>query len=184
MPDQIERWIICIAGFREEGHLSGTEVLHDALRLQHSSDDTIVLLKSWKDSMPHIAERIYNRRPVGHPPRLIIVGYSYGGYSASLLGVIFQKYKWDVEYMALIDPVARFFPRIPSSLSLLDFWKIKITDNVNVLDSWHQEITNPHGHKLKVNREKTDWLPQTLTVPHRNMDDVEAIYDRVLRRAA
>ena len=159
------------------------EMLQDALRLKCSSDDRIVLLKSWKDSMPHIAERMYNRRPVDHQPRITILGYSYGAMSATLLAAELKKYKWSVELMFLLDGVYRWRDSAPSILSMFRFWSIDVPDNVKVLYSWRQSVSKPSGHKLNVNKDKTSWISQTLAVPHRKMDEVEAIHDRALELA-
>ena len=181
IPPPVEHWIVVFSGFLEEGHLSGMECMHDALRLQCSTDDRIVLLKSWKDNVGHIAERMFNRRPVDHQPRITIAGFSYGGMSATLLAKELAKYQWSVELMFLIDAVYRWGDSTPSFLSMLKFWKIKVPENVKVLYSWRQSVTKPSGHELKVNKQKTQWIEQTLAIPHRKIDEVSAIHERALQ---
>lgn len=179
MPQPINRWIICFTGWHQEGRLSGLEKIEDAIHRQCNGDDTRVLLKSWKDSPADLASRIWNRCPEGHQPAIVVIGYSYGGYTAVLLARELDKRGLKVEMMLLIDPVWRPFTWIPSVLSMLGWWTIDVPSNVRSLHAWHQNVDLPSGHTLIVDH-KTLCSEDTLNVSHQHIDDAPVVFNRAM----
>lgn len=179
MPRAVERWIVCFSGFLQEGRLSGIEKIEDAIHRQCNGDSTRVLLKSWRDSPADVAQRIWNRCPEGHQPAVVIIGYSYGGYTAVLLARELEKRGLKVETMLLIDPVWRWAARWPSLLSWLEGWEIKVPSNVRKLYGWTQKVDTPAGHKIVPSGSTISDI-QTLMRAHNIMDDAMEVYNRAM----
>lgn len=177
MPAAIERWIICIVGYRQEGKPSGIEKIQDSLHRQCGGADTRVLLKSWRDNMVDLASRMWNRRPIDHQPRITIIGYSYGGLTAVKLVRELEKTKWEAEILLLIDPVWRFWDAMPSPSSLFSGWQIQLGDNVGTLWWWHQAVDRPRGHRVNCDENKILVHEKTMLLPHHEIDDSPEIFD-------
>ncbi len=179
MPKAIDRWVICFSGFLQGGRVSGIEKIEDAIHRQCHGDTTRVLLKSWKDSPADLASRIWNRCPEGGHPAIVLIGYSYGGYTAVLLARELNERGFEVETMLLIDPVFRFLGRFPSLFSLADWWTIEVPSNVRNLFDWSQKINKPSGHKI-VESIKTTRNHETLMVKHQHIDDSPIVFKRAM----
>ena len=187
MAAPIERWIICVSGFMSNvGGLTGIEKLHDQLHAQCSCKTTRVVILNWTDDPAAIAERIFNRRPVGHPPVIIMIGHSYGGYTVNEIAKELNYRGLRVAYLLMLDAVWRRFRRLPSALSLLKCWTIKIPDNVNYVYAWFQKENRPSGHKLILPAEvKKHGRYQFITakVRHAYVDDLVDVHQTALTLA-
>jgi len=179
-PEPIERWIIVFTGFLQEGRLSGLEKIEHAIHQQCNCDSTRVILKSWQDSPGAVASRIWNRQPEGHPPAIVIIGFSYGGFTAVLLARELGKRGLKIETMLLIDPVWRWLAELPSVLSLGSWWEINVPKTVRTLFAWFQKVDRPRGHRLIVDENHTLYFPKTLKRTHNQMDDAEEVYKKAL----
>lgn len=185
MPDFVDLWVVCIAGWREEGKPSGIENIQDAIHRKCHCDTTRVLLKSWRDNMPDLASRMWHRskyrfsRSPADQPRIVIIGYSYGGWTACILANELKKRKWKVENLLLIDPVWRPISWLPSPSSLWGNWTIDVPNNVNAVNEWHQKINKPSGHKV-ITSSRTLHYEQTLMLKHGQIDDDPQIFNKAL----
>lgn len=181
----IERWIVCATGWHQEGRLSGIDKIQNELHIksfQQGYENTRVLLVSWKDSMKHLAQRMWEHRPVDHQPRIVLIGYSYGGYTINQLAKILTKMGWRVELEFLIDAVWRWLSKLPSFLSLLGGWMITAPDEVDDLYWWHQKMNKPMGHDVRwKHKHSLRWHEQELPIMHDRIDDDPDIKKRILQ---
>ena len=169
-------WIVFTTGFRQSpGELTALEVLQNDIHREFTDPNTRILLRSWKDDVRELAERIEAYKPTDY---IFLIGYSYGGYSTKLLCKELRKMGLNVTYCFMIDAVWRPTSFLPSSLSLLPHWKIKLPDNVKRCKSWRQQITRPYGHEV-VPSELTEFQEQTLIRGHVYMDDAFEIHDEI-----
>lgn len=170
----IDNWLICISGFTQhEGRMSGLDRLQHHLHQKCYSRNTRILLKSWKDNMEQLADRIYNYQPpIGRQLSITIIGYSYGGMSGINLSKKLLRRGIKVNNLLLLDAVWR--PYGPSILSLFPYWTIKVPNNVKNLWSWVQDYNKPSGHKIEFDPDFTVWKNPTdpvLKIPHAAMDE-------------
>ena len=175
----VKRWIVCTTGFlQHEGDATGTEILQDAIHRLCSCADTRVLLKSWRDNPQDLARRIHHHTPDDSRPTVILVGYSYGGYTSVLIARELRKYGIDVEWLILCDPVWRPRFLINYWLSMLDVFSIRVPNNVHNLFITRQSFDYPRGAGIKLEDEtRTSWIRPDHDIvypeiPHRNIDKV------------
>lgn len=177
----IDEWIVSVTGFgQREGHLTGLEILHTLIRKKCSGVESIALLKSWNDNTNDVAERIWRMRRIGGTPRVVLIGFSYGGYTAVLIAKELQKRGIKVSHLFLVDAVWRYSRYFPSFVSLLPFWRIHIPTNVKKVINWRQYVSKPKGHKIVVDPDHTEHEEHTLDVIHSYCDDHPDVYQRVL----
>lgn len=179
------RWIVCLTGFgRKQGSLTGLEILHAILRTRYSDKETAVLLKSWKDDPAEVAERIWRMRRPFEEPEVILIGYSYGGYSATLVAKELRKRGIKVKVLLLVDAVWRPYTSIPSFLSLWPYWKIKVVDSVDKVISWRQKENLPKGHRIVCKGKHTQHIELELNQLHEYCDSAIEVYQRAIKEAA
>lgn len=147
----VKRWIVCETGFgQDESRVTGVESLQDEVHRLCSCADTRCVLKSWRDSPSSLAQRIKNRAGGDEDPTIVVIGYSWGGYSSVLLCRELQKRDLSVEHLLLCDAVWRSKFMIGYPLSLTDWLTISIPGNVRNLYSWRQTANIPCGAKIKL----------------------------------
>lgn len=187
MIEPVERWIVCVTGFMQpEGRVTGVESLQDELHRQCLCKHTRVILKAWCDSPWHIAERIWNRRPYTKPPKVVLIGYSWGGFTANKIAWELRDRGIPVEAMVLCDPVWRSRTWAFRWLSMLDCWSILVPENVETLYTWRQVRNQPSGaHLLLQNKDATNWKVNVVRkdVTHQYIDD-DPHFHNVARRVA
>lgn len=182
----VARWVIFFTGFlQREGGRTGLERLQRRVNAECSGPDNLIVLKSWRDSARDTAQRIANWRDEEADPRVVLVGFSYGGYTANETARELQKHRIAVETLALVDPVPRIFARLPSSTSLLNVWSITVPSNVRRLLTWRQVHNRPGGSKIRLADKITDWQTNEtyVDVPHTAIDDLPQIH-RAIRLIA
>ncbi len=99
-----------------------------------------------------------------------LLGYSYGGMTATRTANHLTKLGEHVERLILVDPVWRPWAW-PSLTSLLPFWKIRVTGLVNDVQVYHQEVDMPKGHQVYHGQLKVKMMK--LELPHNEIDDAE-----------
>jgi pimeloyl-ACP methyl ester carboxylesterase len=179
----VERWIVCVGGFgQDEPGRHGIDEIQDAVFRRCTCESTRVPRMSWRDSPASIAKRIWNRRPDDHPPRVVLIGFSYGGWTAILIARELESLGLDVEVMLLIDAVWRPLAWLPSLTSLLRRWKIRVPENVRCVYSWRQQAGAPFGHEVMCGA-LTLHTAHTLTAPHQQIDDHPEVFAKALEVA-
>ncbi len=175
MIEPVERWIVCITGFMQpEGRVTGVESLQDELHRLCLCRSTRVILKSWRDSAYHVAERIWNRRPQNKQLHVVLIGYSWGGYTAVKLAWELRKRGLEVESLILSDAVWRSKTPIFYPLSMVNYFPIHIPDNVHTLYTWRQVSNRPRGAEIKLqDKDVTKWITNRVhdDIDHQYMDD-------------
>lgn len=182
--EPVNRWVVCVTGFgQSEDRLTGVEMLQDVLRRQCSSADTVVVLRSWRDSPGSLAQRIANRSPDDFDPHIVTIGYSWGGYSSVVLARELQKRGLTVDHMLLCDAVwrGRFMMSYP--LSLTDAFTITIPSNVKHLYTWRQCANTPRGSKIRLEHPYDegeergtlwDYQEEHKHITHQHLDDLRS----------
>lgn len=109
--------IVFVAGFtqrRDEGN--GIHAAFDRVYRRQAGPDSLVLYFPWivdpsevANYLASLAKETMTR--TGHRLGLIIVGYSFGGYTATEICSCLQKTTDVVDDLILCDPVARWFGR-------------------------------------------------------------------------
>lgn len=191
--DAITEWFGFVTGFQQrEGGATPFEKLHRRVQKRAGGPNTVVVIRSWRDSAKDFAQRIHNWRN-GHNPRIVLAGYSYGGYSAVEICRELQKFHIPVDHLFLIDPVARWLYRWPSIFSMLNVLPITIPANVRRATVWRQAYDYPRGADVRVavreqfennddNVNRGTILSQVTPykhIPHVNMDDQWDIQQRI-----
>ncbi len=187
-PEFVDRWIICITGYPEVSPPSGIVNIQAAIHHKSHCDTARVMYKSWRDNMSDLASRMWHRSKCrfshspADQPRVVICGYSYGGWTAVLLANELKKRNWCVENLLLIDPVWRPISWLPSPSSLLTDWTIDTPNTVDVIHEWYQKMNRPRGHKV-VSASRTVHYKKILMQKHGDIDDDPMIYDKALEVA-
>jgi len=187
-------FIICVSGFTQNrGYFHGIMKLREALISNGHSEGKAnrVWYVTWKDSMSRVAcELSILCNQHGFKPRVMICGYSYGGWGSLQLAKELEKVGIDVEIMILCDPVGRpwWWPRpLPALTSMLGRdWapKLRVPANVKVCHSFYQQENRPQGHQLVATNGTTMEQPIKLRHKHERMDDAPEFHGRVLKEAA
>lgn len=188
--DYVEHWVVCITGYMQgEGRRTGLQTLQYAISEKCHGPHTRILLKAWRDDMDALAERIWIYQHPERTPRITIAGYSYGGYTATLLCSELAERGLFVENLFLVDPVWRPKASWASPLSLLRDWTIFVPSNVRKVWYWHQIANSrlmPQGHKIKLESDSTLWINRDeppRRESHLYIDDAQAIHKAVLAEA-
>ena len=180
---EIDRWIVCVTGFLQpEGKITGVVELQEKIRRQCVCPRVVTELKSWNDNPWYIAERIWRFRP----RNVVLVGYSYGGFTAALVAreLAARNSGIRVDAMVLSDAVWRPAANWPSIRSLFNGGRIEIPRNVRRLWSWTQTTNKPCGHELIVDEKYTTWVKECVPdIRHQYMDDLEAFHEVALEVA-
>ncbi|KKN11269.1 hypothetical protein LCGC14_1028260 [marine sediment metagenome] len=170
----IKNWIICICGFlQSEGTPNGVVGLWSWLHSEHSVPDTRVELRAWNDRWSELAELIWRMRPADNHVSVKIVGYSFGGYSATLLAKELGKRGIEVRAMVLSDPVYRHWHRLGWWRAMWPWSEIKIPSNVREVWWFRQRQNLPRGHELVAEKPRNTTIhePRVLKRDHAWMDD-------------
>jgi pimeloyl-ACP methyl ester carboxylesterase len=196
--DAINSWTCFFSGFTQgEGTPTPLEKIHRRVSQRLAAPDCVVTLNTWRDSVRDRAKRIQRWRN-GKPPRIVVVGYSYGGWSANNLCRELQKFDLEVEALLLCDPVGRIFGHLPSVFSMLNIIPLTVPANVRNLWTWRQVYDRPRGAAIRLakdfsameaNEDKvnagTIWHADKVktSIPHVNMDDLNEFSDTVRKVA-
>ena len=174
MIEPVERWIVCVTGFcQPESRATGVEILQDRLHRLCGNPFTRVLLRAWDDSPWHCAERIWTRRPPVDPPRVVLIGYSWGGYTANEIAKQLHRRGLAVDALLLCDAVWRSRTIFGRPLSMLDCWTIRVPANVRRCFVWRQTANRPRGARVVVTDPITEITESVLPhLAHQYMDDL------------
>jgi pimeloyl-ACP methyl ester carboxylesterase len=179
MAAPIGKWIVCINGYTQgDRWRTGVGRIYREILAGCSNGDTSLALRSWRDDVAAIATNVLEWGT--DKPELIIVGYSYGGWSAVRLCRELEARGIGVASLVLIDAVWRPWQRFASWRSLLDGWTIVVPANVKHVLTWRQKVSRPRGHLVvAADDTKTHIDSITLNVGHAYADDQPEV-----RRAA
>lgn len=159
----IRRWHIFIGGFLQtEGKPTGISAAWHRIHCAVSGPQTVVILKSWRNNWSDAAEWVYRMRN-GTTPDVRIYGYSWGGYSATLLAKELRRRAIPVSHMVLCDPVYRHWYKLGQWRAMVPWSEIRIPSNVREV-SWLRQQNprwqpilsghwpQPAGHELIAER--------------------------------
>lgn len=145
--------------------------LWKSLHMLYSNYSTRVELAHWNSDWRAHAECI-NRMCADHHASVVIAGYSWGGYSSTLLARELAKHGRKVQQMVLCDAVYRHKYWLGNWRALCPFSKIKIPANVEKVTWFRQKQNFPRGHNLKPESDTTIIRnPQELKDKHQQCDD-------------
>ena len=109
----------------------------------------MIMPREWDDDVESMAAMVERHATRDQPPRIVIVGYSYGGgWTAPRLARALQHIGRDVDLMILIDPVWRSRFLAGKWLSFTGSIQITVPGNVRHIISWRQRnggLFDPKG---------------------------------------
>ena len=178
----IYKWIYVIPGFlQNRGGDNGMVSLWKSLHMLYSDYSTRVELAHWNSDWRAHAECI-NRMCGGEYGKVVIAGYSWGGYSATLLAKELAKHGQKVKQMVLCDAVYRHKYWLGNWRAMCPLSKIKIPANVEEVTWFRQQQNYPRGHKLKPESDTTKInSPMELKYKHSKMDESYLYHREVFR---
>jgi thioesterase domain-containing protein len=181
MATRPSHWTECFTGYMQtEGRVTGVVELYHDIRQACNCPESVLHLRSWRDDAWQVAEHIWRMRP----RRIVLIGYSYGGYTATLVARELNARGVVVDALLLCDAVWRTRASIASPLSLFSRWTIDVPPNVRRLWSWRQMNNLPAGHQLKI-AASTEIMHGEMVpnVRHQYMDDYHVFHAEALRVA-
>lgn len=136
----VDAWQICISGFlQSEANPTGIRQLWGKLRANVEGPTCRVELRSWCQNWSDLAELIWSFRPEAFRPTINIFGYSWGGYSATLLARELQRRGLSVDRIILADAVYRHSYYLGQWRAFAPWSTIRVPENVHAVDVFRQE---------------------------------------------
>lgn len=177
----INRWIYIIPGFlQNRGTDNGMVSLWKSLHMVYSTYATRVELAHWNSDWRAHAECI-NRMCGGDHGKIVIAGYSWGGYSATIAREP-AKHGQKVQQMVLCDAVYRHNYWLGNWRAMCPLSKISIPANVEEVTWLKQRKNYPRGHKLKPESDTTKInKPIELMYKHQKCDDSYLFHREVFK---
>ena len=194
-------FVICISGFTQHrGYAHGILKLREKLISAGHSEglNHRVWYMPWYTDFEHVVDDIlFSTTNIGKIPKVLIAGYSYGGWGSLQLARILERHGIDVDTMILSDPVGRplsflrsvpILNRLPAPLSLLGRdWapSLKVPASVKEVYEFHQQEKwhRPQGHRLIPTNGTLMHPPVTVSKRHQQMDDLPGFHQQVLMSA-
>jgi len=188
-------YIILVSGFTQHrGHFHGIlKLREDLLAAQkQNGENHRVWYYTWNEDMRRVASELNSVATYhGHKPRVMLVGYSYGGWGSLRLAKALDRRGIPVEHHVLSDPVGRpiYWPTpLPAPSSLLGrrfAWPLMVPGNVRDCWHYHQIENRPQGHRLKAvdPTRTTIHRSKRLHISHNQMDDSKVFHKKVLSLA-
>ena len=192
----IKRWHVVISGFTQnEARETGLMALWRKLRVQ-SAPGTEVQLRCWHDRWSDLAELIHLNRN-GGTPDVVISGYSFGGYSATILAAELERRGIPVRAMVLCDAVYRHWYRAGWWRSLMPWCRIRVPANVREV-FWLRQgnprfelgrrgpVVQPAGHDVFAADEDATEIHPPVVLPneHAYMDDAPDFHHIALQQVS
>ena len=178
---KVNEWYLFISGFlQHKGKPNGiTQLWHD-VRHQQSGPRTVVETEVWNMDAGKYAEIVW-RFIDRDNSRIVITGYSWGGYTALKLCRALKDRGIIVDELILVDAVFRFPLWIGRFTAFMPFIPIKVPSNVAKITWFTQKQNLPRGHKVKTAATNTELEPeQILEVNHQYIDDHPKVRESVL----
>lgn len=186
-------WDIVISGFlQSEGTDNGMVRLWRELR-KHASPHRCVELRAWNDNWRDLAKLIASTWNTmgGKTPVVRIYGYSWGGYSATILARELAKRGVPVRAMVLSDAVYRHWYWLGNWRAFAPWKTIRIPSNVEQVFWFRQSRDLPMGHKVRARDPRATTVhpvnspTRTLSryIGHTQMDDLAAFHAKCLEVA-
>lgn len=188
----INRWHFVLSGFTQsEARLTGCMKLWR--KIHHHCPNTRAELRKWSDDFAAVAEWIHLCRN-GQTPDVVISGYSFGGFSGTILAKELRNRGLGVRALVLCDPVYRHWYRAGWWRSLMPWSTIEIPDNVQNVYLLRQDNDRfstgrsggwiqPAGHDIVLEDDKKTVLhPEiVLASQHAYMDDAPEFHEISLK---
>jgi pimeloyl-ACP methyl ester carboxylesterase len=135
---------------------------------------------SWKDDYVDLAELISK---ISSPlAQVHLIGYSWGGYTVTLLAAELMRRGFPVEHMILSDPVYRHFYWLGQWRAFCPGIPIHIPTNVKAVTHFAQTQTWLRAHRLVANDPERTYLPDPVMLKrdHGWMDDAPEFFNACL----
>lgn len=188
----ISKWHICISGFlQSEGDPTGIVDLWLRMQGAYSTSTTRVELRSWCTNWSDMAELIWRTRPKDGAPIVCIYGYSWGGFSATLLASELKRRGIGVRVMVLCDAVYRHWYWLGQWRAFMPWSRIEVPSNVrhvfwfrqnNPRIKWGRSggTFQPAGHEVVAADIRTTHIhkPEEISSEHAYADDWAAFHNR------
>lgn len=180
-------WHEVIAGnLQKEGDASGMPKLWRYLQSRVSGRDTVVTFSAWNHDPASIAERIWRLSLyLGVTPKVFIYAYSWGCMTAINVCRALRRrgLKAGIK-LVFSDPVYRHWYKLGWWRSLVNWFSIKVPDNVD--EAWYyvqrnplllfngRVHVNPRGHRLHAEDPQATTIhgPRVMAESHQYMDDL------------
>ena len=164
---------------------TGVVALWRRLRI-HASESTCVELRPWTTDVWELAELIWRLRPPSGPVRIVLVGYSWGGYTAVMLARELGRRGIEVDAMVLSDAVYRHRYWLGQWRAVVPWTEILVPPKVRQVYWLRQRETCPRGHDVvPVDRHLTTVHPAVwLDMGHRYADDAPEFHRLAMEVAA
>ena len=174
--------VLLYMGFlQKQGRVNGMVKLYLRIlgELRAHRPNARVEIYTWDSDPDDRAEFILQTLPKNRKIRIVIVGFSYGGYTAKLLTDRLKDRGIEVELVFLLDAVYRHWYALGQWRSLVPWSTIRICDTVKRVIQYRQRNSLPSGHRIVVdNRLKTELGPiNWVNAKHVFVDDQKYIHD-------
>ena len=182
----MKRWFFIFGGFLQtQRDIDGLDFLwRRAIDAVGNDPHARVERRDWDCNVNNLAEWVFKQCPQGQAPRIVVAGFSFGGYAASRFCYALRERGIEVEFLILSDPVYRhwffagnwraYFP---------DTFPITIPDTVKQVSVFRQREEWLRGHKLRFDNPSRTILVRDQIVVRRHifMDDLHEFHDESLR---
>lgn len=170
----VASWIFCMSGFlQHKGRPNGITRLWRKLYAEFAGPDCVVDHHPWNFDPGRIAEFVWRYSDNQALPKVLIVGYSWGGSSAVKLAEQLQLRGIDVAEMILVDAVYRHKYWCGQWRAFWPWSRILIPSNVLHVSWFRQDVSLPRGHRViarNPDRTKIE-EPVQLYVSHQYVDE-------------
>ncbi len=184
---RFKKFHIVISGFlQNEGKPNGMVRLWGDLYAEHACEETLVMMKTWNDSMDSLAEFIW--RMAEEDAVIKVYGYSWGGAAAMKLAKALKKRGLKVHAMVLSDAVYRHSYWLGNWRAFVRCFKIKVPTNTGPVHWFRQKskLGKLSGHDIVLESPfGFSWLakPVWCNCSHQYMDDNRLFQNKVLEVA-
>jgi len=188
----IQNFIVLLGGFTQHAG-EDTGMMRLWARLFHWRDSrtrtrTMIMPREWDDDVDAMAAMVKRHASSAAPPRIVIIGYSYGGgWTAPRLARSLARDRFNVDLMVLIDPVWRSRLISGKWLSFTGAIDIAVPANVRNVISWRQRngaLLQPRGSRLSLDDESATRIILEVDVSLLELDHASIQYDDDILDAA
>lgn len=185
----ISDWVILEMGFlQKQGRMNGMVKLFLKVlaTLQRDYPQARVEIHPWGVEPDDRAEFILQAKKRNTKLRIVIIGFSYGGYTAKLIADRLKDRGIEVDLVIMLDAVYRHWYALGWWRAFWPWSTIRICDSVRRVIQYRQKNSLPRGHRIvaedprKTKIGEIRWVNAT----HIFVDDQQYIHDECLSEIA